>query len=217
MPVKTRQQPLDNFESVVSDLLSDQTKRGRKVTSNAARLTRALSLHVSGLVEKSVTKMVQTSVKAFIEELVSERRMPSPWIDWTKLRQAGGGVEKAQKEGTRYKQKVWSSREMLTSDEAGKRIGITREALNNRRTSGQALALEAGKRGYRYPSCQFEDQLIPTMPELLKTLAHLDPWAQYLFFKQPEPLLDGETPLKLLREGKAGDVIRVARLLAAEV
>lgn len=105
---------------------------------------------------------------------------------------------------------------MLTSDEAGRRIGITREAINNRRASGQALALEAGKRGYRYPAWQFEDRLVPAVPEVLKTLAYMDPWAQYLFFKQPEPLLGGETPLNMLREGRAADVIRVARLLAAE-
>jgi hypothetical protein len=78
------------------------------------------------------------------------------------------------------------------------------------------LGLTASKRGVRYPEWQFEDLVRPNLPQLLSTLAHLDPWGQYLFFIEPEPLLGGDSPLQALRLQRAAEVLHVAQLLARE-
>ncbi|MEO8992551.1 MAG: hypothetical protein ABI284_01080 [Nitrosospira sp.] len=215
MPTKTMHQEQESLDQIVSDLFPKE----------APKFSRALNDHVANLVNNIVQEVVADVLQrkgALASDKISlpghqihTSELGTP-IDWTSLRPAGGGIITAEKEGSRFKQETWSSEEMLTSDEAASRMSLSREALNNRRKSGHALALEAGKRGYRYPSWQFEDALIPAMPDVLKALSSLDPWAQYLFFKQPEPLLKGEAPLNLLREGKRDEVTRVARLLAME-
>ncbi|WP_025041137.1 hypothetical protein [Nitrosospira briensis] len=215
MSTKTMQQGQESLDQIVSDLFPKE----------ATKFSRALNDHmvnlVNEIVQEVVTDTLQRTGAAVTEKFSLPGHQthtfdPGTTIDWTTLRPVGGGVAAAEEEGSRFKQETWSSDEMLTSDEAASRMSMSREALNNRRKSGRALALEAGKRGYRYPSWQFEDALIPAMPDILKALSPLDPWAQYLFFKQPEPLLKGEVPLNLLRKGKLDEVTRVARLLAAE-
>jgi hypothetical protein len=54
------------------------------------------------------------------------------------------------------------------------------------------------------------------MPDLLRILKDLDPWAQYLFFTQANPLLDGRIPLDCIRSGDAG-VMSAAISYAAEM
>lgn len=215
MSTKTTQQEQESLYQVVNDLFPKE----------ATKFSRALNDHVVSLVneivQEAVADMLQRAGTATTGKLSLPKHQIHAFesgtpIDWTTLRPAGGGIAAAEREGSRFKQETWSSDEMLTSDEAASRMSMSREALNNRRKSGQALGLEAGKRGYRYPSWQFEDALIPVMPDVLKALSFFDPWAQYLFFKQPEPLLKGEAPLNLLRQGKFDEVTRVARLLAAQ-
>lgn len=213
MPTMQREQ--ESFYQIVNDLFpEDATKFSRALNNHVTKL-------VNEIVQEAVADMLQRTGAATADKFsLPEQKTPTSEagtpIDWTTLRPAGGGVAAAEKEGSRFKQETWSSEEMLTSDEAARRMNMSREALNNRRKSGQVLGLEAGKRGYRYPSWQFEDAIVPVLSDVLKALSSLDPWAQYLFFKQPEPLLKGEAPLNLLRQGKLDEVTRVARLLAAE-
>lgn len=214
MSTKTMQRKQESFDQIVNDLFPKE----------ATKFSRALDLHVVSLVNEivqgAVADMLQRAGAATPGNTLPQNQVRTDEsgtpIDWTTLRPVGGGVAAAEEEGSRFRQEVWSSDEMLTSDEAAKRMNMSREALNNRRKSGQALGLEAGKRGFRYPSWQFEDALVPVIAEVLKALSPFDPWAQYLFFKQPEPLLKGNVPLNLLRKEKSAEVTRVARLLAAE-
>jgi hypothetical protein len=69
------------------------------------------------------------------------------------------------------------------------------------------------KRGYRYPAWQFDDNVAPSVTPVLAALSHLDAWAQYFFLTQPEPLLEGKTPLTVIRAGKLERVLRVIERL----
>lgn len=89
----------------------------------------------------------------------------------------------------------------LTSAQVSEVLGISRQAVDKRRASNQLLALTQGKRGYSYPSFQFEDgKTITGLEEVLGELRDLDPWMQMVFFTSPNERLQGKTPLEQLHK-----------------
>ena len=95
----------------------------------------------------------------------------------------------------------------LTSEQTARVLGISRQAVDKRRASNQLLALTQGKRGYSYPSFQFEDgKTITGLEEILAELRELDPWMQMVFFTSPNERLDDKTPLEGLEKGLVSEV-----------
>lgn len=95
----------------------------------------------------------------------------------------------------------------LTSEQAAEVLGISRQAVDKRRAANQLLALTQGRRGYSYPSFQFEDgKTITGLEEVLAELKDLDPWMQMVFFTSPNERLGGKTPLEKLRKELVSDV-----------
>jgi hypothetical protein len=125
----------------------------------------------------------------------------------------GGGIDRAIREGERFKRDTLARPEMLSPEVAAARAGITRQALHDRRRKGRALALSHVKRGFRYPAWQFDDDVAAGVVQVLCELNHLDPWGQFLFFTQHEPLVDAPTPLDALRAGKLDRVLHAAQVL----
>jgi hypothetical protein len=71
--------------------------------------------------------------------------------------------------------------------------------------------LTQGKRGYSYPSFQFEDgKTITGLEKVLGELKDLDPWMQMVFFTAPNERLGGKTPLEKLRKDLVSDVMAAA-------
>lgn len=97
----------------------------------------------------------------------------------------------------------------LSSAEVAKALRITRQAVDKRRKEGKLLAVELGKKGYRYPAWQLD---LPDLEKLLDVLSDQDGWQQLSFFLNPSALLGDRTPLEVLRHGKhkIGDVLRAA-------
>jgi hypothetical protein len=135
----------------------------------------------------------------------------------TTAAELGGGIEQAIADGRRFKQKTLEQPDMLACAAAAALLGISRQAMNDRKNNNQAIGLSVAKRGVKYPAWQFEDAVAKMLPELLGLLRHRDPWGQYLFFVQAEPLLGGLTPLDAMRQ-KQGDAVKkwAARLAAEE-
>jgi len=125
----------------------------------------------------------------------------------------GGGIDRAVREGERFKRDTLARPEMLPPEVAAARAGITRQALDDRRKKGRALALSHVKRGFRYPAWQFDDEVATGVVQVLCELNHLDPWGQFLFFTQHEPLVDARTPLDALRTGNLDRVLHAAQVL----
>jgi hypothetical protein len=99
----------------------------------------------------------------------------------------------------------------LTSEQVAEVLGISRQAVDKRRSSSQLLALTQGKRGYSYPSFQFDDgKTIPGLEEVLGKLKPLDPWMQMVFFTNPHERLGGKTPMERLLKGSIEDVKSIA-------
>lgn len=95
----------------------------------------------------------------------------------------------------------------LNSEQAAEVLGISRQAVDKRRASNQLLALTQGRRGYGYPSFQFEDgTTIAGLEEVLGELKDLDPWMQMVFFTSPNDRLGDKTPLQGLKKGLVSEV-----------
>jgi len=100
----------------------------------------------------------------------------------------------------------------LTAEQVSEVLGISRQAVDKRRASNQLLALTQGKRGYSYPSFQFEDgKTITGLEDVLEELKELDPWMQMVFFTNPNERLEGKTPLEQLRKELVNEVKAAAR------
>ena len=95
----------------------------------------------------------------------------------------------------------------LTSEQVAEVLGISRQAVDKRRAATQLLALTQGRRGYSYPSFQFEDgRPITGLQEVLAELKELDPWMQMVFFTSPNERLGDKTPLERLKKGLVSEV-----------
>ena len=99
----------------------------------------------------------------------------------------------------------------LTSEQVAKVLGISRQAVDKRRSSNQLLALTQGRRGYSYPSFQFDEgKTLKGMEEVLGKLSALDPWMQLNFFTSAHERLGGKTPIKALHDGLVNEATSAA-------
>lgn len=101
--------------------------------------------------------------------------------------------------------------------EAGEMLGgISRQAVDARRKKGGLLAVSVpgGRRGWRYPRCQFdrtsEGGVIPGLGRVLSATEDLGGWMALSFLLSPEERLGGKRPLDALREGRVGEVEEAA-------
>lgn len=100
---------------------------------------------------------------------------------------------------------------VISADEAGRILGITRQAIDKRRRSQALLAFrEAGD--WRYPACQFDQgEVIAGMVDVVRGFSDAGPWAALDFLLASDSALDGKTPLESLRRGKRETVQRLLR------
>jgi hypothetical protein len=103
----------------------------------------------------------------------------------------------------------------LTAEQAGKLIGISRQAIDKRRRSGALIGLRQGG-SWHYPRCQFDEQrheVIAGLPRLMEAMPKSSPWVLLDFLLAPDQTLDGRTPLEVLRaEGWTGHLDRLVRI-----
>jgi hypothetical protein len=97
----------------------------------------------------------------------------------------------------------------LTSAQAAKLLKISRQAVDKRRRENKLLGLELGKKGYHYPSWQFD---LRGLEQVLTALGGRDPWEKLSFFLNPSGILGDRTPLTVLRGEKdnLSDVVTAA-------
>ena len=100
----------------------------------------------------------------------------------------------------------------LTATEVARRLGLTRQAVEQQRRGGQLLALPSGRRGYAYPAWQFTpDGVLPGLVDTLADLQVRSPWMRAAFFLGRNVYLDGASPLAELQRGRVAAVRRAAR------
>jgi hypothetical protein len=103
--------------------------------------------------------------------------------------------------------------ETMSASEVAKLLGISRQAVDKRRTEGKLLAVEPPKRGNRYPVWQFGRRgVLDGLETVLAALKEHDAWAQVRFMTSGNHRLGGKTPIERLRAGDLASVVRAAEL-----
>lgn len=99
----------------------------------------------------------------------------------------------------------------LSAEQVSELIGISRQAVDKRRSQNQLIGLTQGRRGYAYPAFQFENgKTVDGLKEVLDALSGHDPWMQSIFFANENDRLNRSTPVEALHQGKTGAVVRAA-------
>ena len=100
----------------------------------------------------------------------------------------------------------------LSSAQVASLLGITRQAVDKRRRSGQLIGLPTGKNRYAYPAWQFTTgETLPGLETVLQHLQIRDAWMQTAFMLNGNLRLDGMSPLEALRQGKLEEVVLAAQ------
>jgi len=106
----------------------------------------------------------------------------------------------------------------LSAEQVGKALGITRQAVDQRRKKGALIGLQLGRHGYAYPSWQVGSRgTLPGLAAVLDELRDETPWAQAAFFLASNVWLDGDTPLETLHRGETERVREAAHHLGDQV
>jgi len=101
----------------------------------------------------------------------------------------------------------------LTSSQVADALGITRQAVDKRRTRHALLAVPNGSGEYVYPACQFTaDGVMPGLEDVLRAFQIKNPWTQLSVLLASAPSLGGKTVLEVL---KAGDIDRVVDIVSS--
>lgn len=103
-------------------------------------------------------------------------------------------------------------RESVSSAEAARLTGRSRQAIERLRREGRLLALRSGRQ-WRYPKWQFDpDAPGGVLPGLAEVIDHLglSPSAAASWLLEPSPRLGGEAPVEHLRRHRPEPVIQLA-------
>ena len=101
----------------------------------------------------------------------------------------------------------------LTAPQVARLLGVSRQTPHDRVRGGTLLAvLDRGQ--WRFPRWQFDpegpDGVVAGLPDVLRAL-DVSPLAKVAWLVRPNPGLDDEPPLALLRRGEAARVLAAAR------
>ena len=101
---------------------------------------------------------------------------------------------------------------LLSADEVAERLEITRAAVIVRAEGGRLVALPIRDGTWTFPSWQFtDDDLLPGLEDVLRSLTAPDPWSRILFLQSGDPYLGGQTPLDMIRRGEIETIRRLAK------
>ncbi len=120
----------------------------------------------------------------------------------------------AKLKGVQHKQELlnYQGKKALTSSEVAAVLGISRQAVDNRRKNNSLLGLSLGSRGYRYPAWQFTNGSVLTgWSEVLSNMEHLDDWSKLIFMLTGDIRLGDKTPLECLKNAQTDEVISAAK------
>lgn len=189
---------------LVESLLKDF--RETKHPAFCARMLRV----VAELDEDLPSNLIEEVTSAPTDQLVLLEALSS--VEWVKELTAQNPILEAKLRGLELRQEILQKAGgVLTSEEVADLLGVSRQAVDKRRSANQLLALTQGRRGYQYPGFQFEDgKALAGLDKVLANLEALDPWMQLRFFTSPNERLSGRTPLEVLRKGRIDDVVQVA-------
>ena len=184
--------------------ISKIIKVGDREPLKAAFLTRV----IEGLIEiaDSSSLVDITSADSNYEVLLAALQTPEALSLLTK----SDPLALAKLRGLKLKQQLIEAEGgCCNSQEIAQMLGVSRQAINQRRQRGKLIGLPRGKGKYLYPLWQFTDtgKTLRGLETVLERLQKFDPWMQITFFLNPNIRLENKTPLEMLRREKVDPVI----------
>ena len=99
----------------------------------------------------------------------------------------------------------------LASSQVASALGITRQAVDKRRSRRALLAVPSGSGDYLYPACQFTSAgVISGLEKVLQAFHVRSPWTQLSALLAQAPGLGGKTILEALQAGEVEKALAVA-------
>lgn len=97
-------------------------------------------------------------------------------------------------------------------------LGVTKQAIDDRRRNGSILALRTGDGMWVYPAFQFDGGRIhPGLLPAVRSLKDAPPWASALWFVTPNERLDELSPVDFVHQGLPVEYVHQrAHALAAD-
>lgn len=217
--MENKTENIENTEIILRGVSSNMQKvinhtlRLARTPIRSAVLVRALNniIHTVELLDnKSLENIVSASsnldvlLSLYEESIVLESKQPFQEDPLRSLRLQGlrAKNELLRREGG-----------VITSGQVAELLGISRQAVDKRRSQGKLLAVSLGKRGYFYPVWQFsENGMLPGFEVVMDLLKNYDPWMKMIFMLNANQRLENRSPLEKLREGHLDEVFKAAQL-----
>ena len=99
----------------------------------------------------------------------------------------------------------------MSSSQVAGALGITRQAVDKRRSRGSLLGVPTGSGEFLYPACQFQsDGVTSGLEEVLQSFQVEDPWTRLSLLLSSAPSLRGKTLLQAIQNGKVTQAVAVA-------
>jgi len=99
----------------------------------------------------------------------------------------------------------------LTSSQVAKALGISRQAVDKRRSRRALLAVPSGSGDYLYPACQFTSAgVLAGLEKVLQAFQVRNPWTQLSALLARAPGLRGKTILEALQAAQVEPALAVA-------
>ncbi|API55883.1 DNA-binding protein (plasmid) [Rhizobium leguminosarum] len=100
----------------------------------------------------------------------------------------------------------------MSAEDAGRILGISRQAVDKRRRAGTLLAVREGS-DWRYPLCQLDQgEVIAGISDVVRGFAAAGPWIALDFLLASDTALGGRTALQALCDGDREAVRRLIRI-----
>jgi hypothetical protein len=129
---------------------------------------------------------------------------------------ARAALKRAYARGEEAAAELLSGPDMLSSDAIAERLGLSREAVHQKRRRGELLGIEGAKRGVRFPAWQLGPDGLP-LPALKDLHAALgEPWAVFRFLRQRHPELNMRSGLEAVADPRqTAEAVTLARAVGA--
>jgi len=101
--------------------------------------------------------------------------------------------------------------DMLTLDQAAKRLGTSTVDVRRMVRRGRAIGLHGHGLGLRLPAWQFEPRIWTALDHLSRELGTKSAWSLLSFLESPMCGLEGRTPRAALEQGEGERVLALAR------
>ena len=174
--------------------------------ATVARTGRTLTLNLQPAVRKGASRF--RIVKSFAAPGSAEDAADEPELSAA----ARAALRHAYMRGAEAASTLLAGPDMLSSDVMAERLGVSREAVHQKRRRGELLGVEGAKRGVRFPAWQIGPDGRPLAPLRDLHAALGAPWAVFRFLRQRHPELDQQTGLEAAADPRrAANAVALAR------